>query len=75
MGSNLFLSPTTNSAVNHLIANLDEIRKKAALTPISILLPTANTIHLQQTEDPLYIILWTNPLVGYVVVHEPKKLR
>ena len=45
MASQLFLSPTTNTALAHLTNRLAVIKKQGILTPISILLPTDSIIH------------------------------
>jgi len=45
MGLNLFLSPTTNNAVDHLLTHLGDFRTDGILTPVTFLLPTTDVIH------------------------------
>lgn len=72
MSTNLFLSPSTNTALAHLISEINKLKRADTLAPVSILLPTAGAIHdlHNQLGDTIGVQMYQFYHLGQAVLDE-----
>lgn len=72
MSAHLFLSSKTNTALDHLITEVNGIKRADTLTPVAYLLPTAGVIHdlRNQLGNTIGVQLYQFYRLGHAVLDE-----